>query len=153
RGGPRAVMSTSPSTSGVPPGPFDWRKRFLERKYREEYLVELHDPFEVDGVPLSPAEALERCRPDKYQIGLTEYAQREGEAALKNACDNFPAPIAIALYRALYSADNEHERLLHFRDTAEALMLVLLAVVVAECRGKGVKLKGLKFPGPNGKLE
>src|SRR5262249_129258 len=65
----------------------------------------------------------------------------------------FPAPIAIALYRALHSASNEHERLMHFRDTAEALILVLLAVVVGECRAKGVSLKGLTFPNPSGKPE
>src|SRR5262249_23548066 len=62
--------------------------------------------------------------------------------------DTFPSPVAIALFRALYTADNEHERLLHFRDTAEALILMLLAVIVAECRGKGVKLTGLEFPAP-----
>jgi hypothetical protein len=137
----------------VPPSPLDWRRQFLERKYREVYLLEMHDPFEVDGVPLSPAEALEKCRPDQYQIALTEYARREGDAALENACDTFPAPVAIALYRALNSAANEHERLMHFRDTAEALILVLLAVVVGECRAKGAKLKGLTFPSPSGRPE
>src|SRR5262249_13829723 len=111
------------------------------------------DPFEVDGVPLSPAEVLEKCRPEEYKRALTEYARREGDAALENACDTFPAPVAIALYRALRRADSEHERLLHFRDTAEALILVLLAVVIGECRAKAVKLRGRKFPGPNGNSE
>src|SRR5438105_13995800 len=120
-------MSTGPPPPGATASPLDWRRQFLERRYREVNLPELHNPFEVDGVPLSPAEALEKCRPDQYQIALTEYARREGESALENACDTFPAPVAIALYRALNSAANEHERLLHFRDTAEALILVLLA--------------------------
>jgi hypothetical protein len=146
-------MSVSPLLPGSPPSPLEWRRQFLERRYREVYLPDMHDPFEVDGFPLKPAEALEKCRPDQYQIALTEYARREGEAALENACDTFPAPVAIALYRALNSASNEHERLMHFRDTAEALILVLLAVVVGECRRKGVKLKGVMFPNPSGRPE
>lgn len=144
-------MSASPLPAGKPPSPLDWRKQFLERQYREVYLPEMHDAFEVDGVPLSPAEALEKCRPDEYQIALMEYARREGELALQNACDHFPFPVAIALNRGLKAAPNEHQRLLHFRDTAEALILVLLAVVVGECRAKGVKLKGVKYPDPTGK--
>jgi hypothetical protein len=146
-------MSATSLLPGTPPSPLDWRKQFLERKYREVYLPEMHDPFEVDGIPLSPAEALQKCRPDQYQSALTEYARHEGEAALESACESFPAPIALALYRALYAADSEHERLLHYRDTAEALILVLLAITIGECRGKGVKLSGLQFPGPNGNLE
>jgi hypothetical protein len=131
------------------PDPLEWRRKFLERRYREVYLPEMHNQFEVDGVPLSPAEALEKCRPDQYQIALTEYARREGEAALENACERFPFPVAIALNRGLNSAPNEHQRLLHFRDTAELLILVLLAVVVGECRAKGIKLKGVKYPDPS----
>ena len=104
-------------------------------------------------MPLSPAEALEKCRPDQYQLALTEYARREGDAALDTACDTFPAPIAVALYRALNSAANEHERLLHYRDAAEATILILLAVVAGECRAKGVKLKGVRFPNPSGQSE
>jgi hypothetical protein len=143
---PRAGPLSAPS---APPSPLDWRKAFLERRYREVYLPELHDPFEVDGVPLSPAEALEKCRPDQYQVALIEYARREGEAALEKACDRFPFPVAIALNRGLNSAPTELQRLLHFRDTAEALILVLLAVVIGECRAKGIKLKGVKYPDPS----
>jgi hypothetical protein len=146
-------MSAVPLPHGAVASPLDWRRQFLERRYREVYLPAMHDPFEVDGIPLKPAEALEKCRPDQYQIALTEFARREGEAALENACDTFPAPVAIALYRALNSASNEHERLMHFRDAAEALILVLLAVVVGECRAKGVKFKGMTFPSPSGRPE
>src|SRR5438045_3814861 len=106
-------MSASLPSPGLQPSPLDWRRKFLERKYREVYLPEMHDPFEVDGIPLHPAEALEKCRPDQYQTALTEYVRREGEAALEDAYDSFPSPVAIALYRALNSASNEHERLLH----------------------------------------
>src|SRR5262245_11133158 len=100
------MMSTSALPTAAPPSPLAWRRRFLERKYREVYLPEMHDPFEVDGIALKPAEALEKCRPDQYQIALTEYARREGDAALENACQTFPAPVAIALYRGLNSAAN-----------------------------------------------
>lgn len=141
----------------IPPGsladPREWRRKFLERRYRDVYLAELHDPFEVDGIPLSPGEALEKCRPEEYRTALTEYARRGGEAALENACDTFPARIAIPLYRALNSADNERERLLHFRDAAEALVVVLLAFIVGQCRAKGIKLAGIQFPSPAGTRE
>jgi hypothetical protein len=146
-------MSTSPLPAGLPPDPWAWRKTFLERRYREVYLPEMHDPFEVDGIPLQPAEALEKCRPDQYQIALTEYARREGEDALENACSAFPAPIAIPVYRALNSAENEHQRLLFFRDAAEALIVTLLAVILGECRAKSIKLIGVTFPNPRGERE
>src|SRR5262249_1980076 len=134
------------------PGPLDWRKQFLERRF-PHYLAAGHNPLGGGGVSFSPPEAPPKSPPDKYEAARTGYAHRERRAGLENACDTFPSPVGIALYRALNSASNEHERLLHFRDTAEALILVLLAVVVAECRGKGVKLKGLMFPNPSGKPE
>jgi len=146
-------MSTPALPAGTPPDPLEWRRKFLERKYREDYLPELHDPFEVDGIALQPAEALEKCRPDQYHIALTEYARRQGEEALENACNEFPAPIAIPVYRALNSAENELQRLFHFRDTAEAIIVVLLAVILGKCRTRGVKLTGTTFPSPRGTPE
>jgi hypothetical protein len=145
-------MSASPLPPGPSSSPLDWRKQFLERRFHD-FLAAEQDEFQVAGVALSPAEALQKCKPDKYEVALTEYAQREGEEALENACGAYPAPIAIPLFRALNSADNEHERLLHFRDTAEALIVVLLSLVVSECRSKGVKLTRLTYPNPGGVQE
>jgi len=133
-------------------GPLDWRKHFLERRFHD-FLAAEHDPFQVAGVPLSPAEALQKCNPEKYDNALTDYARSEGEAALEKACEVFPAPIAIPLFRALNSAENEHERLLHFRDTAESLTVVLLAVIVGECRTRGIKLDAITFPSARGGRE
>jgi hypothetical protein len=147
-------MSASPLLTATPPDPLDWRRMLLERKYREQYLPDIVlQPFEVDGVLLSPAEALEKCRPDQYHVALTEYARRQGDDALENACSEFPAPIAIPVYRALNSAENELQRLFHFRDTAEAIIVVLLAVVLGECRARGIKLTGVTFANPKGSPE
>lgn len=107
----------------------------------------------IAGESFHPADILRSLAPLAYQTALGEFVQERLASALARACDEFPAPIAIALYRALYSASNEHERLLHYRDTAEALIIVLLAVVVGECRAKGVKLRGVTFPNPSGRPE
>lgn len=142
-------MSTSLPPSGASPSPFDWRKQFLERRFHE-YLAADQEDFRVAGVPLSPAEALQKCNPEKYDAALTDYARAEGEGALENACDRFPAPVAIPLFRALNSAENDHERLLRYKDTAEGLVLTLFAIALSECRLKGVKLDGVTYPHPNG---
>lgn len=147
-------MSAPPPPAATSPDPLQWRRKFLERRYREDYLPEVvRQPFEVDGVALQPAEALEKCRPDQYHIALTEYARRQGEEALENACDSFPAPIAVALYRGLNSTDRPHERLGHYRDAAESLLLFLIALVVGECRAKSVKLSGFTYPSPTNPKE
>jgi hypothetical protein len=121
----------------------------LEDDFHETLTAE--KLFEIVGV--APYEGLKKWEPTKYDDAFNDYVRREGGAALESACESFPAPIAIALYRSLNSARNEHERLLHFRDAAEAMILVLLAIVTGECRLRGLKLTGVTFPNGKGNQE
>jgi hypothetical protein len=131
------------------PDPLEWRKRHLEERFHDELTAE--KVFETTGV--TPAEGLKKWEPSKYDEAFTDYARTEGNAALERAWESFPAPIAIPLFRALNSAENEHERLLHFRDAAEGLVVVLLSLVLSESRAKGFKLTGLTYPNPSGVQE
>jgi hypothetical protein len=124
----------------------------FEQKFRAS-LDEESGMIQVAGETFHPADVLQSLAPVAYQAALGDFVQERLANALARACDEFPAPIAIAIDRALNCSSNEHERLMHFRDAAEALILVLLAVVVAECRGKGVKLRGLTFSNPSGNQE
>lgn len=141
-----------PSAAPIVLSPQQARLAACEPEFRAS-LEEDSGMITIAGETFHPADVLGSLAPMAYQAALGEFVQERMDSALRRACDEFPAPVAIPLYRALNSAENDHERLLRYKDTAEGLILVLFAVVLAECRAKGVKLKSLTFPRPNGAPE
>lgn len=98
------------------------------------------------GFDPKPSYVLHQLSFGTYEAAIADYeAQREDE--LKElATTEFPAPIAHYFYRFLYGSENELQHLHFLRDTWEATISILHALVISELRFRQIPLSDpLKF--------
>lgn len=91
---------------------------------------------------------------EEYKAESAELAAQELESFKQLIFDEFPGPVAFYFYSTEKSYETNKQRLERLRDTWEALIFLLFALVVGECRHVRLPLKGLKLPnGSDAKLD
>ncbi|MDR0771273.1 MAG: hypothetical protein LBE75_08805 [Burkholderiales bacterium] len=111
----------------------------------EQYSDESGD-LNILGFRPRPSEVLFTMSPDTYQANFPDFMQQREEEILDLVFNNYPSPIAYYFYRFKNGYENEIQRLLLLRDTWEAIVDVLHALAIAECRFHKIHLSApLKF--------
>lgn len=102
--------------------------------------------LEVLGFRPRPSWVLHQLSFDTYEVALADYRAQKEEELKEVVTSEFPAPIAHYFYRFLYGSENELQRLHFLRDTWEAIINFLHALVVGETRFLNLPLtEPLKF--------
>jgi hypothetical protein len=98
-----------------------------------QFTAENRD-LEVLGFRPRPSLVLHQLSFDTYEVALADYRAQKEEELKEVVTSEFPAPIAHYFYRFLYGSENELQRLHFLRDTWEAIINFLHALVVGETR-------------------
>ena len=107
----------------------DWRDDEFDAALNSKVVIE------VRGHLFEPADVL-ATRPDIYLEELELWRRQEEEALVRRVLEEFPAPIALRFGRYRNAMDPS-VRLLHLRDTWEAIITLLAAITLAEVRVGG----------------
>jgi hypothetical protein len=110
----------------------DW----LDEQYSDE-----SGQLNISGFQPRPSFVLFRMSQDTYEAAFSDFMQQREDGILESVCDNYPSPIAYYFYRFKNGYENENQRLLFLRDTWEAIVDVLHALAIAECRFRKIQLK------------
>ena len=109
-------------------------------QWLDERHLEQAGPLDILGFQPPPSLVLFSLSQDTYQAAFDDF-RREREEELKELVfREFPTPIAHYYYRFENGYENELQRLHLLRDTWEATIDVLHAIVVSECRFRAIKL-------------
>jgi hypothetical protein len=103
------------------------------------YLVRQYGSA-ILGFQPRPSFVLYSLSQDKYQAAFADFQQQRGEEIKQTVFDEFPSPIVHYFYRFENGYENELQRLYLLRDTWEAIVDILHAATVAECRFRQVPL-------------
>jgi len=115
----------------------DW----IDLQHRDE-----KGELDVFGFRPRPSFVLHQLSFDTYEAALADYRTRKEEDLQETVTTEFPAPIAHYFYRFLHGWENDLQRLHLLRDTWEAVINLLHALVVSEARFLNLSLKDpLKF--------
>lgn len=93
----------------------------------------------IMGQALDAADALASDR-DAYLTALEEWRDKVREQLDKLVLETFPAPVAQYFWRATRGNPGHLERISAVRDTFEALVHILHAIVLAELRASGARV-------------
>jgi hypothetical protein len=96
--------------------------------------TEANGDLEILGFRPRPSYILHQFSFDTYEIALADYRSEKEEELKEVVTGEFPAPIAHYFYRFLYGSESELQRLHFLRDTWEAVINFLHALVVGETR-------------------
>jgi len=120
------------------PGNFDACPQY--NAWVDEQFAEQSGTLDVLGFQPRPSFVLFTLGWGTYQAAFDDF-QRQREEALKEIVfSDFPSPIAHYFYRFENGYENELQRLHLLRDTWEAMVDILHAIAVAECRFLKVSL-------------
>jgi nucleoside phosphorylase len=109
-------------------------------RWLDERYVDLSGVLDIHGFQPRPSFVLFTMSPVTYQAAFGDY-QEERETDLKEVVfAEFPSPIAHYFYRFERGFENELQRLHLLRDTWEAVVDILHAAAIAECRIRRVAL-------------
>jgi hypothetical protein len=114
-----------PDNFGAYPSYNDW----LDEKYGSE-----NDSLDVLGFKPRPSYVLHQLSFDTYEAALADYLSEREEELKETVFSEFPTPIAYYYYRFENGYENELQRLHFLRDTWEAIVDLLHALAVSECR-------------------
>lgn len=103
----------------------DW----LDEQYTEE-----SGSLDILGFKPRPSVVLFSLSQDTYQAGFADFQAQRQEEIQQVVFEDFPSPIAHYFYRFENGYENELQRLHLLRDTWEAIVDILHAIAVAECR-------------------
>jgi len=126
------VGSGDPSVRETVAGP-------LERDADFDEAVDSDGPVVIRGRSFSRSEIL-ASDVVAYREALEEYREEQLAELLEAGTERFPHPIAHCLYRYLYSAQTENQRLQFLKDTWESFIAVVFALAVAEVRSHGARV-------------
>lgn len=107
------------------------------RKYNEwldERYSEQSGTLDILGFQPRPSFVLFSLSQDTYQAAFDDFQQQREEELKEIVFNNFPSPIAHYFYRFENGYENELQRLYLLRDTWEAIVDILHALAIAECR-------------------
>lgn len=108
---------------------------WLDKQHTDE-----HGPLTILGSRPRPSEVLFRLSPDTYEAAFADFNTDMQDVLNELVCYEFPTPIAHYYYRFQQGFENDLQRLHFLRDTWEATIDVLHAIVLGECRLLGVRL-------------
>jgi hypothetical protein len=111
-------------------------------------------PLEIHGLELQPSEVLHQLGYSQYAAVHADYLERKASEVKDLVYFEYPRPIAYAFFRSVRGAASSLERLHFLRDTWEAVIDILHAVVVSECRHLQIDLgEALRVADRPGKLK
>lgn len=91
---------------------------------------------------IHPTEVLDACRADAARRGRDE-AWEASRAEIEDiVCERFPSPVAVPFNAFLHGELDPLKRMLHLRDSWEALIHLLSALALSECASTGIRLGG-----------
>jgi hypothetical protein len=96
--------------------------------------------LDILGFRPRPSFVLYSLSQDTYQAAFADFQQQREEEIKQTVFDEFPSSIAHYFYRFENGYENELQRLYLLRDTWEAIIDILHATVVAECRFRQIPL-------------
>ncbi|MCA9028399.1 MAG: hypothetical protein KDA86_24520 [Planctomycetaceae bacterium] len=106
----------------------------------DQQYVEVNGALDILGFQPRPSRVMYALSPDTYEATFADFQEQREEEMKQLVFDEFPSPIAHYFYRFENGYENELQRLHLLRDTWEALVDVLHAIAVAECRFRGLSL-------------
>jgi hypothetical protein len=112
----------------------------------DEQYADQHEALDLFGFQPRPSYVLHQLNFSTYEAALADFLSDREEQLKQTVHYDFPAPIAHYYYRFEYGFENELQRLLFLRDTWEAIIDVLHALAVGECRFRQLMLQDpIKF--------
>src|SRR6266850_2169749 len=106
----------------------------------DEQYAEQSGTLDILGFQPRPSFVLFNLSQDTYQAAFDDFRRQREEELKEIVFAEFPSPIAHYFYRFENGYENELQRLHFLRDTWEAIVDLLHATVVAECRFRQVPL-------------
>lgn len=104
------------------------------------WLDEQSAAINVAGFQPRPSQVLFTMSPDTYEATLADFALQREDDLKSTVFADYPSPIAHYFYRFENGCDSDLQRLFTLRDTWEAVVDVVHAVVVGEARFLGMQL-------------
>ena len=114
------------------PGNFDACPQYNE--WVDDQYAEQSGTLDVLGFQPRPSFVLFSLSQDTYQAAFDDFQQQWQEELKEVVFNDFPSPIAHYFYRFENGYENDLQRLHLLRDTWEAMVDVLHAIAVSECR-------------------
>lgn len=115
------------------------------RQRFDEYL-DVNGGYEIAGAEFFPSQILVHLDSDLYAQALADFQKQEIEEAIEEVVQYYPTPIAYHFYRASNKDNNVTERFSALKDTWEAMIYLLFAIVMGEFRAHQHPLKISKKP-------
>lgn len=109
-------------------------------EWLDEQHAEQSGPLDILGYQPRPSFVLFNLSQDTYQAAFDDFQRQREEQLKERVFNDFPSPIAHYFYRFENGYENELQRLHLLRDTWEAIVDVLHAIAVAECRSLSFSL-------------
>jgi hypothetical protein len=109
-------------------------------EWLDEQHAEQSGTLNIFGFQPRPSFVLFSLSQDTYQAAFGDFRRQREEELKEIVFNDFPSPIAHYFYRFENGYENELQRLHLLRDTWEAIVDVLHAIVVSECRFRMVSL-------------
>jgi hypothetical protein len=125
-------------TARVDPDNFDAYPSY--NQWLDERYASDNEPLNILEFKPRPSYVLHQLSFDTYETALADYLSEREEILKEAVFYEFPTPIAYYYYRFESGYENELQRLHFLRDTWEAIVDVIHAITVAECRFIGLKL-------------
>ncbi len=106
----------------------------------QQYIEQRIHPLDILGFQPRPSFVLFSLSQVTYQASFADFGEQRQEDLKQTVFNEFPSPIAHYFYRFENGYENDLQRLHLLRDTWEAIIDVLHAVAVAECRFRQIQL-------------
>jgi len=100
----------------------------------DEQCFERYGTLDIIGFQPRPSLVLFSLSQDTYQAAFDDFKRQREEDLKEIIYNDFPSPIAHYFYRFENGFENDLQRLHFLRDTWEAIVDLLHAIAVAECR-------------------
>lgn len=119
----------------------DMRSQRDEQRYRQR-CEDTYGMIAVGPETIHPADVLDACRADAARRGRDESWQAIRGEVEDTVCERFPTPIAVPFNAFLHGSLDPLKRMLHLRDSWEALIHLLSALALSDCASAGAALGG-----------
>lgn len=110
----------------------------------DQYLDEAYGFFEIEGCNVRASDALWTDR-DAYEDARLRWLENKRQRLDEQVCTRFPYPIAACYRDFLRGAESSDQRWGFLRDTWEAAISLMMAMVLGEFRASGQVLEDLKI--------